>query len=230
MPRKPFRGLISCAAVVLFLFPSISALTQAQETGDPPFLSIDGIIDKVTDNYAKVENFQCALDKFERLDDKTDYRTYRYFFMKPRLIRMEIIKGKNRGAVAVFKDGKVKARKGGLLKPFRMTYEPEDETVTSLRGRTILESDWQNIIDKLRTYYKEKKLKLIGMESRNGRQVYLIETKDQEEGVLTKRKLWIDAATYLPFMTEMYEDEVLVSSMTYSDILVNTDMPREIFN
>jgi len=229
MPREDLLGELFYIPVLFFLCLVFFPLAYAQDTLTPP-LSIDEIIEKVVDSYAKVENFQCLLDKFERLGEKRDLRTYKYFFMKPRLIRMDIIKGKNRGAIAIYRNGLVKARKGGLLRPFRLTCEPTHKTVISLRGGTVLDSDWQNIIDKLLGYQKSKKLKIAGIRPYNGRAAYLIEVEGISEDGITKRKLFIDTATYLPLGTETYEGKVLVNSMMYSNIVVNGDMSKSIFN
>lgn len=233
MPKahpKTFARFARYFIAVFFLLSFIAPAAKCQAPQTSSSADIDTIINRLCDNYDKLDNFRCVLTKFERLGSKTDLRTYNYFFSKPRLIRMEIIKGRNKGSVAVYNDGKVCARHGGIFKPFVITCKLTDKMVTSLRGGTITESDWQSVADKLKAYRKDNKLELRGIQERTGRSAYLLVIDGLNEDGITARKLWIDSSTFLPLASEAYESGTLVNSMDYSDIAVNIKMPAGIFN
>jgi outer membrane lipoprotein-sorting protein len=143
---------------------------------------------------------------------------------------MEIIKGKNKGSIAVYKDGSVRARHGGIFKPFVATCKITDRMVTSLRGGTITESDWLSIVDKLKAYRQDNKLKNEGIRERGGRKAYLLAIDGLDEDGVTARKLWIDASSFLPLASETYEGKILVNSMDYSDIALNIKIPDGLFD
>jgi len=221
------RYLILISFVVLCLPWALSAQGSYRTV---PAADVDQVINRLSDNYAKLDNFQCLLTKFERLGSKTDLRVYKYSFMKPRIIRMEIIKGKNKGSTAVYKNGSVRARHGGIFKPFVATCKITDRMVTSLRGGTITESDWLSIVDKLKAYRQDNKLKIEGIRERGGRKAYLLAIDGLDEDGITARKLWIDASSFLPVASETYEGKILVNSMDYSDIALDIKMPDGLFD
>ena len=233
MPKaylKTFSRFARYFPIVFFLSLFITSLVRGQAHEIAPPVDIDTIINRLSDNYDKLRNFRCVLTKFEKLGVKSDVRVYKYSFAKPRLIRMDIIKGKNKGSVAVYKNGKVCARRGGIFKPFVITCELTDKKVTSMRGGTITESDWQSIVEKLKSYRKDNKLRSMGIQERGGRSAYLLAIDGIKEDGITARKLWIDASTFLPLGSETYEAKTLVNCMDYSDIAVNVKMPADLFN
>ena len=121
MPKAYLKPFAYCFITANILFLSLSAGMNAQNPPQSVLPGADEIVNRLCSNYDKLNNFRCELTKFERLGDKTDLRVYKYSFLKPRLIRMDIIKGKNKGCVAVYKDGKVYARNGGIFTPFVIT-------------------------------------------------------------------------------------------------------------
>ena len=55
--------------------------------------------------------YKCRLSTVCVLGKTVEKRVYNYYFSKPGLVRMEIIQGKDKGAVLVYKQGIVYARR-----------------------------------------------------------------------------------------------------------------------
>src|SRR5215212_9183901 len=93
------------------------------------------LIDRMQDRLSRCQDYQYMVNSFERKGDREEKRSYRLFVKDERLMRVKVVEGRGKGSEAtVDGKGRVRGRKGGLLKPFAQTLKPTDDRIRSLRG------------------------------------------------------------------------------------------------
>ena len=106
------------------------------------FQADSGPVMELKSSFDSIQDYTCILESFIRKGDKTEERTYEYRYMKPGWVYMKILEGDNKGAVVIYnpKTEKVRARKGGILGSIKLTFDPTDKKVLSIRGHRVDES------------------------------------------------------------------------------------------
>ena len=87
------------ATCILFLFACWNGIVSGIDT--------EMFFKNIRDKYEKVNSYSCTMEIYEKLGEKTEERTLRFYFKKPDLIRAEVTKGRDSGGVAIFKNNYV---------------------------------------------------------------------------------------------------------------------------
>lgn len=235
---------IRVLSIILFLhllFPS--GVLLAEET------SVADIIGQMQGSYGRVSDYQCIYITYNLDGEKIDKRTVRYFFKKPGLIRVEGMKGFEKGWVAVYRDGKIRLKPKGFLflkraflplkkmfLPFgaAYTFDPDDRLMRSPgRGYRVDESGIDDLIARAISSMRRDEVVLIGREEVFESECYLIEMVPKTlvgDNSITKERLWVDVQTNLPLQYEVYEaGNRLVHSRTFKDLKVNIGLLDKLF-
>jgi outer membrane lipoprotein-sorting protein len=172
--------------------------------------------------------------------------TFHYYFKKPKLIRMEVIEGKQPGSILIYnpskKSNKVHIKTSNffynILLKFKGYYlDSDDKRVCDLRGYGVHQSDWGWYIDEhlriaemLENNYE---VSVLHEERINRYEVVLVEfisgIPDSTNSVETE-KIWIDKLTFFPIKVEQYDSGGrLVFATSFSDIIFNSGIDEKIF-
>lgn len=122
--------------------------------------------------------YKCRLSTVCVLGKTVEKRTYNYYFLRPGLIRMEIVEGKDKGAVLVYKQGIVYAKRFPLF--FTLRFKPHSRMVTTIRGGQVDQTDLGFILSILKD--PGRKLSWQGKEELNGQTLEVIELREGKAG------------------------------------------------
>jgi outer membrane lipoprotein-sorting protein len=226
--KSNFLKLVIIFTTVFFFFNGAAFFQKVKaEVEQPPVSFIIASFQKALDN---IDDYQCVFEEYAVSGEKEERRAFRYFFKKPRLIRIEIISGRGKGSIAVYKDGKVRGRKGGLLSFITLNLNLTDSRVTNIRGDRIDESDWFFLLQEVLLCQKRGRVKLAKIDYLKGKKIYLLELEVNQKTNLIN-KLYIEADTFLPERLEQFDiNGRLVHIIEYEDIRANQNLTEDFFN
>lgn len=155
------------------------------------------------------------------------------YFKKPKMMRVEETGEFNRGSVAVIqKDGKARAKGGGIAGLVVLTLSPSDKTLDAANGDKMEDSDFASLVRVLKERLRsgqaarvsEKPVTAGGV----GEPSYVLELyKSNEPKVCTKR-IWVHATSYLPVRWDDYDYKTPCLS-TWKDVKANMGLSDELF-
>lgn len=196
---------------------------------------VDSVVRLFKKAWQTIEDYECSLESEVRQGNEKEYRVYEYKFKKPKWIFMKIVVGKDKGAKLVYNPitNKVLACKSGLLSFIKITADPTDRRITSIRGDRIDESYWGTIFEGGSYDLKNSEQRIAGEEIFEGRKTWLIEvvtSKPELNRGIAKEKFWIDQEQHLPLRFEQWDKEgTLVHRVVYRQIKINTGIGSAIF-
>jgi outer membrane lipoprotein-sorting protein len=184
--------------------------------------------------FENVKDYKCTFESFTFNGKKSEKFTYKYFFMKPKSIRMEVISGKKEGMVLLHYQDKVRLKlRKGILSLFSFTFDPNEKRVCDVRGHGLNHSDWGWFINR---HLKEIDLfdtRFLRKETVEGREtaVYELISKNPEKtDSVLRENIWIDEKNNLIVKYHLYDiSDNLVQSSLYRDIVLNSGLKKELF-
>lgn len=216
--------------VFLLLFLNVNNLLLSDE------YNFKDILSKLKARFDGLYNYQCTFESFTAKNKKSMLNIFNYFYSKPKLIRMEIIKGDKEGAVLLYsnKDDKIKLKLNkGLFSSIIFTFDPKSKLISDLRGLNISHSDWGWFIDKHMEKIDEFETKFIKEETVNGKDLLLFELISKnpiKTENIGKEKIWIDKKENVIIKYQIYDvTGELVQTSTYSNIILNPTMNNVLF-
>ena len=199
---------IPAFALALSLLPHAAAAA-----GAPAIAAFD-------DAFAKVDDYTMTVKTHEVLGDRTQDRTYHYFFKRPTMAKVDIVEGDGAGSGGVWKGGDVvKGHKKVLFFTGSRVVPLHDPQATSLRGYTIPDGLMQNEVDK----YKQIKGDLSqkpgpDMNGTSTDEIDLtVAGASQDQGV-TRMVIYLDKTTHFPVRQVRYAGDKVVADATFSDV------------
>ncbi|MGB9856784.1 MAG: LolA family protein [Dictyoglomaceae bacterium] len=193
---------------------------------------VEEIVQKVVETYNKLNTFSSILEIYNREGNKEEFSIYEFYFQKPDIYRLNMIEGRDKGAVAILRDGKVRGHHGGLLRFIILTVNPDDPLVLSIRKGRIDESGLEYVVQQLT---QGSSLKLIGEENIAGYLCYVLEMGLSKDRLHTyvSQKFYIDKNTFIPIQLEQYENyngvKTLTHRRTYKNYKINPNLDPNIF-
>jgi hypothetical protein len=219
-----FRRLTVPAALLCLLVPLPAS------RADPA--TPRSIVEAFQAMYESISDYQCRMEEQCRQGSRHEERTIDFYFIKPRFIRMDILKGNrfgDTGSVGVYRgDGRVRGRKGGLLGFLAITVDKHDAQATTIRGLAFDESDMQATLEKMQFHLAESTCTLsVG----GGVYELVFEPRDpSRNGGVTRDVIRLDAATLLPASSDSYEGERLVQHAEWSSYIIDAGLPNQLFD
>ncbi|MCD6087527.1 MAG: DUF1571 domain-containing protein [Candidatus Hydrothermae bacterium] len=199
------------------------------------FQADSGPIVKLKSSFDSILDYTCILESFVRKGDKKEVRTYEYRYMKPGWVYMKILKGDNKGAVVIYnpETGKVRARKGGILGAIKLTFDPTDKKVLSIRGHRVDESHMGAILNRWLDYLTRAKVEYKGettVDSLKGPLLEATECDTAKYHGTWKEILLLDADNHLPVLIEQFDRSgKLIHRVRIKDLKLNTGLKKEDF-
>jgi outer membrane lipoprotein-sorting protein len=191
----------------------------------------DEILYSIERTYESIFDYQCRLEALSFLGKKREERIINFYFKKPKLIRMDVLKG-NRpfdgGSVGVYAGGeKVTGQRGGALKGIILKLNKENPLATTIRGVTFDESDLETVLKNL-FFYRTRGT--IAMNETGDAYIFTCNASNPEENDgISKDLVWIDKKSFLIMRNERYEGETLVQAANWKGFIINAGLPIELF-
>ncbi len=196
-------------------------------------VSADSVLTKSLSAFQALRDYQCTLYSHMTKGNKKEDRVYLYRFMKPHWIYMKVIKGSSKGAEIVYnpETGKIRAHKGGILSKIKLTLDPTDKKVLSLRGHRVDRTDFGTILNAwIRVRDRVKVVEFGGRV--DGIECIVLEAKGLDPSLWNgadRARLYIRTDNYLPYVREEYEGDKLVHRAIYKDLKINTGLTKDDF-
>ena len=161
-----------CAATTLISVCWISTAMAQEENG----ILLQKALARIESRVQTLSAYKCRLSTVCVLGKTVEKRAYNYYFSRLGLVRMEIIEGKDKGAVLVYKQGIVYAKRFPLF--FTLRFKPQSRMVTTIRGGQLDQTDLGFILSILKG--PGRKLSWQGKEELNGQILEVIELRDEK--------------------------------------------------
>lgn len=224
------KKIVSISVIVFSII--CSSITNIQQIDAQEEIQAKQILQEVSRAVSLIHNYRCQLSTICRLGDIEEKRIYNYAFQSPKFIRMEIIEGEDRGTILVYRNGFVRARRGGSLSFFTLTFKPSDKAVTALRRGQVDQTDFGFIVSLLldpakKVFWKNKDIFL----DQEADVLELLEIKPVGSGEPVRGFFWIAQDTKLILKYELYgKDNNLLFQQIHKNIQLNINFPKNYFN
>lgn len=205
------------------------------------FYSIYGGVDdyqtrlmELKSKFDSIKDYNCLFESFSSNEEKSEAVTFRYFYKKPKSVRMEIIEGSYSGTILLYEGKNVRVKPGVfLIGWFTFNYSPDHKYVCDYRGNGLHNSDWGYFIQEHINLLELTTAKLTGEETLDGRKVLVYEllSKDPSKSRdIAKEKIWIDKDQNLLIRYRQYDSSGrLIQSGYYKDIKIDSGINNSVF-
>lgn len=190
---------------------------------------------KMKSKFDSIKDYSCIFEAFSSNGEKSASVTFKYFFRKPKSVRMEILKGKYSGTTLLLqKDNTVRVKPGiFIIGLFTFTYPADHPYVCDYRGNGLYNSDWGYFIQEHIKLLDLTTVRLAGEEDLDGRKVLVYElvSKDPSKSrSVAKETIWIDKDQDLLIKYRQYDSSgQLIQSGYYKNIKINSGLKASIF-
>lgn len=178
-----------------------------------------------------IQSYRCKLSTLCILGNEREERTCDYAFRRPKLIRMRILQGPDRGSILVYRDGRVVVRPGGLFGFLRRSFEPGHHRVTTIRGGRVDQTDFWFILELMKTgaYVLQHE----GQEIVRDNVVDVLELTRRTASAdsdYQKGRFWVERDSGLVVKYELYDKEdKLAFRQIHEEVRINPNLPDEFF-
>ena len=219
---------VGALGLVLVLLTGTPELAAESSLAGPS--SARELVDRFRSVVNDINDYQVRLYEWCKSGPNYERRIIDLYFLQPRLIRMDILKG-NRpfddGSVGVYRGGStVDGRKGGLLSGIAVTVPKKDGMATTARGLAFDESDLLSILGRLSI--NPEKL-IVRFEERNLMYWLEIRSQSSSDGAAIREILAFDRNSFLPVFNEVYEGQELVQYAHWTNYILNAGLPDGLF-
>jgi outer membrane lipoprotein-sorting protein len=190
-----------------------------------PALAGDALA-QALDAYSKVNDYTATIIDHEVKGTDVQDRTYRYAFLKPSYVKLDIISGPGRGGGAVWTGGdQVSGHQGGFLSGIHLKIGLHDGRATSLRGDTIDTGTIGAMLD----MFKNPKGTVTETDDKtvDGMLTDELSLKVADPASmdgLTRVDLYVSHTSHMPVRRDRYVGDQLVKSEQVTDQKINTGL------
>lgn len=181
--------------------------------------------------FSKIGDYTVTVRAHEVKGDRTQDRTYHYFFKRPSLAKTDIVSGDGAGSGGVWNGGD---QIHGHLKVGPFTFGKKvglhDGQATSLRGYTVPDGLIQNEVAK----YTQLKGELT---QHSGPTIQGVPTEEvdlkladpAEDGSVTRMAIYLSKETHFPVRQIRWDGDKIVADETFSDLKTNVGLTQNDF-
>jgi outer membrane lipoprotein-sorting protein len=210
----------------IFIFFLVAAETPSDQESTGLFF------EKIKKNYESIIDYQCRIDTFCTDGKRIEKRLLNFYFKKPRMIRIDLLKGNqlfDEGSVGVFKGGDtITGHKGGMLSSILMTVHKKSPFATTLRGEAFDEIDMEAVLSYLLGYLRNGSCILI--EDETSYMISCVPYDEKQNNGISKDIAWFDKNTLIITRFQRYEGSILVQEAEWRDYIINAGIPDKLFD
>lgn len=158
----------------------------------------------------------------------------RFYFKKPRLIKLVETGKFRKGAIAILQsNGKVKAKPGGALNFVAVDLSPNSSFLRSANGHPMVDSDLYSLAKALKVFLKEGNVARVTQEplvyGTTGERVHVLEVYHDKELKDIYKRVAVSPSTFLPVEWWDYENGKLMSQSYWKSFKGNVGLTEEVF-
>lgn len=222
MRRTLITGTLAlCSFLPLLATPSARA---AQEMGAAEVLR------RAEERFAAIQDYECLAVTENHRKTPPTRGSYKVWHKKPKMLRLRILRGDNRGSeLAMDSRGVVRGRKGGILKAFAMRLSKKDSRLRTWRGTSALDMDWGSFYRNLRERAGRPGARL-ELHAASASEPYEIIAIYPENGRQYRDVYRIDPQTWHLLGMDTYVNGKLAEKLAFQDVKVNVGLDNDHFS
>lgn len=222
-PRFP-----SWLGAVLAALSLASTVGAGAAPGDPN--TPQEILNRAEERLRSLTDYRCFAEGQATLGEKKDGGSYRVWFRNPCLARIKVVSGRSKGSeIAVDQKGQVRARKGGLLKPFVVKMKPDDRRLLSIRGISVCEITWPAFYKRWRQTAALPGARTTIAPRPSREAPYEVVISFEREGKQCREHYRVDPRLWVLTEAEMWENGQRVDQIRFSEVVLNSGVEEEFF-
>jgi len=185
-------------------------------------------------HWDSLHDYTCIVESYEKLGEKEDFHAYEFRYMKPGWIWMKIIKGKNKGSQVAYNPfkNKVRAKKGGILGVVKLTLDPSNKKVVSIRGYQVNQSDFGYHLKRWEEYLKNYTVtvKIDTLEGKEAIRLDATGIDPEKYGDTYSETIWLYPENFLMLKLEARDKNgVVFHRAVYKNVKINQGLTEEEF-
>ncbi len=182
------------------------------------------LVMQMKQSFQNLRDYSCQTYTTSFKNGKTKLDGHKYYFKKPALIRLEVIAGGDKGAIAILNaKGKVRAKAGGILGLFTITMEPNDKRLQDKDGSRFVDSHFGGTIADIERAINDGNATVT--ELNQGRRLYKLEIERSAKRDI----ILIDPQLMLPVEWQSVRQGRTDSKTEWRDLKVDTGLQDSIF-
>jgi outer membrane lipoprotein-sorting protein len=183
------------------------------------------VIGHAIERCEKLESYRCRLTIHLTRGDRVQDSEYVFFYKKPNLIRMEVKEGKDKGSTVILrKDGRIRARREGILSMFAVTLAPDDRRLYDLWDRFFCNADWVTVLRETRERLEDASAARV--ESVDGGRRILL----NNDAAGSLERTWLDGDQLVLLKKQARRENGDTLEVTWSDIALNPALKEGLFH
>jgi outer membrane lipoprotein-sorting protein len=219
------RGLFPAAGAVAVLIAGLFGVVGKSAADTNEGLRL---LDSLRQRLDQANDYQCVATSYVRRGDREQERTYRLSVKDERMVRLKIVSGPGAGSeVTRDASGRIRGRRGGLLKSFAQTMQPDDPRLRCLDGTPFWEATGEQILRNLRQAAAQPGTRC---EVRPATDAPGLVTMCLCQPGAAERKVWIDPRQCCVTRLEEYQGGALVRHLTVQELHTNVGLRDDYFS
>ncbi len=223
--RRLFAVLTVATASAGLLFAVPLSPARGAETLAPA-----AILSRAEERFRSLTDYHCLAEGNATNGKKTEGGTYQVWFRQPRLARIKVVKGRSRGCeITVDARGQVRARRGGLLKPFVVRLKPNDERLLSIRDISIVEITWDAFFRRWRQNAAQPGARVTVAPRPTPDAPHQVVVSWTQNGKQFREHYHVDPKLWVLLEAELWENGERVDHIQFREIELNTGVEEKFF-
>jgi len=186
--------------------------------------------------FGQIQDYQCLYESFASNGKKSETFLYKLYFSKPKQIRLEILKGRSKGTILLYDPGRKKVRLrigSGLLSSLVLSMSPANKRVVDVNGHGVDHADWGWILGRHLEQVDLFTSSCLGEEpvgERLSRVYELVSVDAARTSPIVRERVWVDVELNVITQFQLFDrDNNLFQSSTFTDIILNPNLSRDLF-
>jgi outer membrane lipoprotein-sorting protein len=191
------------------------------------------IVGDVQAKWQTIRDYHCKMQSNNKLGQEKDLKQIEFWFKRNQQVRTEVLDGDKKGSTLTRNDaGRIRGRKGGLLKVVAVTLDENDERIYNLRRRKFYHADWGTVIGEVVSRIKNGwQVERMADETFNNAPCFVVAlTGRDRDSRVTKDMLWIEQSSHLILRRKQYEGTDIVNEVLWWEIQLNQDLSDDLFD
>jgi len=232
--KKSKEGLRRLTVSLALFLTVIPALSPASGAGTAK--NFKDVLTAAVAKFEQIQDYQCLYESFASNGKKSETFLYKLYFSKPKLIRLEILRGRSKGTILLYDPvrNKVRFRIGsGLFTSLVLSMSPANKSLVDVNGHGVDHADWGWILGRHLEQVDLFTSSCLGEEPVGGRlaRVYeLISVDPDRTNSIARERVWFDAELNVLTQFQLFDrDDNLFQSSTFTDIILNPNCKPDLF-
>ena len=219
------RQSMRLAAIALALLGLAPSRPDAAE-----LMTAETVFRRANEQFSSLQDYECVAETDCRVGGKAETAAFRLWYKQPGMFRVRVLRGRQRGSeVAFSQDGKIRARKGGILKPIVVRLNKDDDRLYNLRGVCITEFVWSTFYHRFRERASLPGARTALLPRKDSASPYEVLLTYAHRGKNMRELYRVDPRSWIMLEGQVYEAGSRVDHVLFREIRTNTGVKESWF-